>query len=80
MLPTLSCLGHLPRTQWRDTFEFIVGDNRFVCDSLIADFVSRRVARLHEADGAAILRRSSPLDHSNRPEQYAFFIELAENT
>jgi hypothetical protein len=43
-------LSNLPRSDSKDDFEFIVGDFSYRCPSLVADFLSPRIARMHHAD------------------------------
>jgi hypothetical protein len=49
---SLQGLSHIPDSQFRDTFEFVVGKRRFRCDPLMADFLSPKLSRLHEVDSA----------------------------
>jgi hypothetical protein len=43
-------LLNVPRHEWRNDFEFIVGSAHYRCPALIADFLSPRIARLHSVD------------------------------
>jgi hypothetical protein len=54
MLASLSGRGlsQVPRLQFRDNFTFIVGSSRFPCDSIVADYLSGKIARLHASDAS----------------------------
>jgi hypothetical protein len=43
-------LSHVPIKESRNDFEFIVGDATYRCPSLIADFISPKIAALHSID------------------------------
>jgi hypothetical protein len=43
-------LAHVPIKESRNDFEFIVGDATYRCPSLIADFISPKIAALRSID------------------------------
>jgi hypothetical protein len=43
-------LANVPINESRNDFEFVVGDTTYHCPSLIADFLSPRIAQLHSID------------------------------
>jgi hypothetical protein len=42
-----SGLANIPESESRNDFEFVVGNSRYRCSTLIADFLSPRLCRLH---------------------------------
>jgi hypothetical protein len=47
---SINGLSHVPFKESRNDFEFIVGDTTYRCPSLIADFISPKIAALHSID------------------------------
>jgi hypothetical protein len=43
-------LANIPESESRNDFDFVVGNSRYHCPSLIADFLSPLLCRLHLAD------------------------------
>jgi hypothetical protein len=43
-------LSRIAQSQFKENFSFILGHDRIVCDSLIADFLSPKLAQLHSVD------------------------------
>jgi hypothetical protein len=43
-------LSHVPVRDWRNNFEFIVGEAIYRCPSVIEDFLSQKISDLHSMD------------------------------
>jgi hypothetical protein len=66
-------LAIIPESESRNDFEFLVGNSRYLCPSLIADFLSPLLCRLHSVDETLrSIRIATKDDHS----QFGDFIHL----
>lgn len=46
-----SCgLRHISKDYLKSNFRFIVGDRKYLCNSLLADFISPKIAKIHASD------------------------------
>jgi hypothetical protein len=63
-------LGHISNTAYPRDFEFIVGPNRFLCHSFIADFLSPKLARVHECDPTFLSYRVKTADPDHLFEKF----------
>jgi hypothetical protein len=75
-------LSNLPRLKERNDFDFIVGQEHYVCPSLIADFLSPHLANLHQIDPSISRIAIKTKDDSNNFGQFlnvGFGVPLSVN-
>jgi hypothetical protein len=68
-----SGLGHIAASKSENDFSFVVGDERYDCPWFIANFVSRKVARLHEVDPSV---RELSVETEDREHEFGTFLSL----
>jgi hypothetical protein len=66
-------LAHIPESESRNDFEFIIGNSRYRCPSLIADFLSPLLCRLHSVDETG---RSFRISTKDEYSQFSDFLNL----
>jgi hypothetical protein len=66
-------LANIPESESRNDFEFIVGNSHYRCPSLIADFLSPLLCRLHSVDETI---RSFRISTKDNDSQFGDFVRL----